>query len=163
MFAELFFCFLLFCSLTVACRQVFCFRGECSSTNAKHLMLPLALTTSGVLLLSSLSLQTLALHQHQRSHHALITAQRADEHHSLRADWLQRVRGAQRCLLSLPSAAWSDTTLCPNANPALLMAGRLGDRSWQLIHWTPNADGAAELQIRWRDGQDDQIALELPQ
>ena len=31
------------------------------------------------------------------------------------------------------------------------MAGRLGDRSWQLIHWTPNADGAAELQIRWRD------------
>ena len=126
-------------------------------------MLPLALTTSGVLLLSSLSLQTLALHQHQRSHHALITAQRADEHRSLRADWLQRARGAQRCLLSLPSDAWSDTTLCPDANPELLMAGRLGDRSWQLIHWTPNADGAAELQIRWRDGQDDQIALELPQ
>ena len=124
---------------------------------------PVALTTSGVLLLSSSSLQTLALHQHQRSHHSLITAQRADEHQSLRADWLQRARGAQRCLLSLPSDAWSDTTLCPDANPELLMAGRLGDRSWQLIHWTPNADGAAELQIRWRDGQDDRIALELPQ
>ena len=141
---------------------MFCFSGECSSTIAKHSMLPLALTTSGVLLLSSLSLQTLALHQHQRSHHALITAQRADEHQSLRADWLQRARGAQRCLLSLPSDAWSDTTLCPDANPELLMAGRLGERSWQLIHWTPNADGAAELQIHWRDGQDDQIALELP-
>ena len=143
--------------------HVFCFSGECFNTNAKHSMLPLALTTSGVLLLSSLSLQTLALHQHQRSHHALITAQGADEHQSLRADWLQRARGAQRCLLSLPSDAWSDTTLCPDANPALLMAGRLGDRSWQLIHWKPNVDGAAELQIRWRDGQDDRIALELPQ
>ena len=126
-------------------------------------MLPLALTTSGVLLLSSLSLQTLALHQRQRSHHSLITAQRADAHHSLRADWLQRARGAQRCLLSLASVAWSDTTLCPDANPELLMAGRLGDRFWELIHWTPNVDGAAELQIRWRDGQDDRIALELPQ
>ena len=70
-------------------------------------MLPLALTTSSVLLLSSLSLQTLALHQHQRSHHALITAQRADEHQSLRADWLQRAGGgaalpavsAVRCLV----------------------------------------------------------------
>ena len=126
-------------------------------------MLPLALTTSSVLLLSSLSLQTLALHQHQRSHHALFTAQRADEHQSLRADWLQRAGGAQRCLLSLLSDAWSDTTLCPDANPELLMAGRLGERSWQLIHWKPNADGAAELQIRWRDGQHDQIALVLPQ
>ena len=128
----------------------------------KGFALPLVLMSSSVLLLSSLSLQTLALHQHQRSHHSLITAQRADEHHSLRADWLQRARGAQRCLLSLPSAAWSDTTLCPDANPELLMAGRLGDRSWQLIQWTPNANGAAELKIRWRDGQDDQIALELP-
>ena len=124
-------------------------------------MLPLTLTTSSVLLLSSLSLHTLALHQHQRNHHALMSAQRGDVHESLRADWLQRARGAQRCLLSMPSAAWSDPLACPDANPESLMSGRLGERSWQLIHWTPNADGAAELQIRWSDGQADRIALEL--
>ena len=93
-------------------------------------MLPLALTTSGVLLLSSLSLQTLALHQHQRSHHALTTAQRRDDRHSLRADWLQRATGPQACLLALSSEDWSDIANCPDADPQRLMAGHIGERSF---------------------------------
>ena len=125
-------------------------------------MLPLALTTSGVLLISSLSLQTLALHQHQRSLHALTTAQQADDHHSLRADWLQRARGKQRCLLSQPLEAWSDASLCPHADRQALMTGHLGERRWQLMAWQPSLDGAAVLQIRWADGQDDRFVLELP-
>ena len=45
--------------------------------------LPLALTTSALLLLSSLSLQSLALHARQRSHQALATAQVRDAERSV--------------------------------------------------------------------------------
>ena len=125
-------------------------------------MLPLALTTSGVLLLSSLSLQTLALHQHQRSRHALTTAQRRDDYQSLRADWLQRASGAQSCLLAFSSKDWSEDASCPDADPQRLMAGRIGERSWQLIHWRHSQDGMAQLQIRWGDGSEERFAVELP-
>ena len=125
-------------------------------------MLPLALTTSGVLLLSSLSLQTLALHQHQRSRHALATAQRWDDRQSLRADWLQRATGQQACLLLFPSTEWTDDAICPGADPQPLMAGRIGERSWQLTNWRLSEDGMAQLQIRWGDGPEERIDVELP-
>mgnify|MGYP004107448505 CR=1 FL=1 len=125
-------------------------------------MLPLALTTSGVLLLSSLSLQTLALHQHQRSRHALTTAQRRDDRQSLRADWLQRATGVQACLLALSLERWIDHRICPGADPQPLMAGRIAERSWQLIHWQPVVDGLAQLQIRWGDGSEERFVVELP-
>ena len=125
-------------------------------------MLPLALTTSGVLLLSSLSLQTLALHQHQRSQHALATAQRRDDRQSLRADWLQRATGQQACLLLFPSTEWTDDAICPDADPQRLMVGRIGERSWQLIHWRHSQDGMAQLQIRWGDGSEERFVVELP-
>ena len=125
-------------------------------------MLPLALTTSGVLLLSSLSLQTLALHQHQRSHHALTTAQRRDHRHSLRADWLQHASGPQACLLLFPSTEWTDDAICPEANPQRLMAGRIGERSWQLIHWQQAVGDSAQLKIRRGDGTEERFAVEMP-
>ena len=125
-------------------------------------MLPLALTTSGVLLLSSLSLQTLALHQHQRSHHSLATAQRRDDRQSLRADWLQRASGPQACLLAFSSERWTDHRACPDADPHRLMAGRLGERSWQLIRWQQHVDGVGQLQIRWGDGTEELFVVELP-
>ena len=125
-------------------------------------MLPLALTTSGVLLLSSLSLQTLALHQHQRSRHALTTAQRRDDRQSLRADWLQRASGVQACLLALSSQDWIDPLTCPDADPQRLMAGHIGERSWQLTNWRLSEDGMAQLQIRWGDGTEESFDVELP-
>ena len=125
-------------------------------------MLPLALTTSGVLLLSSLSLQTLALHQHQRSRHALSTAQRRDDRQSLRADWLQRATGTQACLLVFSSERWPDDAICPDADPQPLMAGRIGERSWQLIHWQQAVGDSAQLKIRWGDGTEERFAVELP-
>ena len=125
-------------------------------------MLPLALTTSGVLLLSSLSLQTLALHQHQRSHHALTTAQRRDDRQSLRADWLQRATGPQACLLLFPSTEWTDDAICPGADPQRLMAGWIGERSWKLIHWEQAVDGLAQLKIRWGDGSEERFVVEMP-
>ena len=125
-------------------------------------MLPLALTTSGVLLLTSLSLQTLALHQHQRSHHALSTAQRRDDRQSLRADWLQRATGPKACLLLFPSSEWTDDAICPGADPQPLMAGSIAERSWQLIHWQPAVDGLAQLQSLWGDGTEELFVVELP-
>ena len=125
-------------------------------------MLPLVLITSGVLLFSSLSLQTIALHQHQRGDHALTTAQRRDDRQSLRADWLQRATGPQACLLLIPSTEWANDAICSGADPQRLMAGRLAERSWQLIHWQQAVDGDAQLQIRWGDGSEERIVVELP-
>ena len=125
-------------------------------------MLPLALTTSGVLLLSSLSLQTLALHQHHRSRNALTSARRRDDRQSLRADWLQRATGPQACLLLFPSTEWTDDAICPGADPQRLMAGWIGERSWQLIHWEQAVDGLAQLKIRWGDGSEERFVVEMP-
>ena len=125
-------------------------------------MLPLALIASGVLLLSSLSLQSLALHQHQRSHHALTTAQRRDDRQSLRADWLQRATGPQACLLALSSDEWTNVGICPESDPQPLLAGRISEWSWQLIHWQQAVDGVAQLQIRWGDGTEERFVVELP-
>ena len=125
-------------------------------------MLPLAFTTSGVLLLCSLSLQTLALHQHQRSHHALTTVQRRDDRQSLRADWLQRATGTQACLLAFLPKDWSDVAICPDADPQRLMAGHIGERSWQLIHWQQAVGDSAQLKIRWGGGTEERFAVELP-
>ena len=125
-------------------------------------MLPLALTTSGVLLLSSLSLQTLALHQHHRSRNALTSARRRDDRQSLRADWLQRATGPQACLLLFPSTEWTDDAICPGADPQRLMAGWIGERSWKLIHWEQAVDGLAQLKIRWGDGSEKRFVVEMP-
>ena len=68
--------------------------------------LPLALTTSALLLLSSLSLQTLALHARQRSRQALAAAQARDADGSVAMAFQQLAAGAHACLLALPSSAW---------------------------------------------------------
>ena len=61
---------------------------------SKGFALPLVLTASALLLLSSLSLQTLALHARQRSHQALATAQARDAERSEAMAFLQHAAGA---------------------------------------------------------------------
>ena len=75
--------------------------------------LPLALTTSALLLLSSLSLQTLALHARQRSSQALATAQTRDAERSVAMTFQQHAVGAHACLLALPSSEWSYRQVAP--------------------------------------------------
>ena len=123
--------------------------------------LPLALTTSALLLLSSLSLQTLALHARQRSSQALATAQTRDAEHSVAMAFQQHATGAHACLLALPSAQWEGSAHCPGANPALLQSGRVADRNWQLLQWQPHGVMAGTLQLRWSDGRQSQLELEL--
>ena len=123
--------------------------------------LPLALTTSVLLLLSSLSLQTLALHARQRSSHALATAQTRDAEHSVVMAFHQHAAGAHACLLALPSSEWELSAVCPGVNPGLLQSGRVADRDWQLMDWQPQGTRAGALQLHWSDGRQSRLELEL--
>ena len=123
--------------------------------------LPLALTTSALLLLSSLSLQTLALHARQRSRQSLATVQTRDAERSVAMAFQQLAAGAQACLLALPSSEWEGSEPCPGVNPAALQSGRVVDRDWELMQWQPHGAMAGTLQLRWSDGRQSRLDLEL--
>ena len=123
--------------------------------------LPLALTTSALLLLSSLSLQTLALHGRQRSSQALATARTRDAERSVAMAFQQHAAGGHACLLALSSSEWDLPAGCPGANPAVLKSGRVADRDWQLLDWQPHGAMAGTLQLHWSDGSQSRLDLEL--
>ena len=123
--------------------------------------LPLALTTSALLLLSSLSLQTLALHVRQRSSQALATAQARDAERSVTMAFQQLAAGAHACLLALPSSEWDRSEHCPGVNPALLQFGHAADRDWQLLDWPPQGARAGTLKLLWSDASQSRLDLEL--
>ena len=126
-------------------------------------VLPLALSTAAVVLLSSLSLQTLAMHGHQRSRQRITTAEHADARQSVAMDFLQRASGLNSCLLTVPSQQWWESGLCPGADPQQLQAGLSDALTWQLSRWEPQALGAGTLQWRWSDGSFAKLELVLPQ
>ena len=130
---------------------------------SRGFVLPLALSTAAVLLLSSLSLQTLGMHGRQRSRQLFTTAEGADAHQSLAMDFLQRASAANRCLLALPSTQWGDSGVCPGADPQRLQAGLRDALAWQLVSWQPQALGPGTLQWRWPDGSLAKLELVLPQ
>ncbi len=123
--------------------------------------LPLALTTSALLLLSSLSLQTLALRARQRSSQALATSQARDAERSVAMAFQQLAAGAHACLLALPSSEWEGSEHCPGVNPGLLQSGHVADRDWQLLDWQPHGVKAGILQLHWSDGHQSRLDLEL--
>ena len=125
--------------------------------------MPLALSTTAVLLLSSLSLQTLAMHGRQRSRLLFTTAEQADARQSVAMDFLQRASGSNRCLLTVPSQQWRDSGTCPGANPQRLQAGLSDALAWQLITWQPQTVASGTLQWRWPDASLAQLELVLPQ
>ena len=127
----------------------------------RRFALPLVVTTSALLLLSSLSLQTLALHARQRSSQALATAKLRDAEHSVAMAFQQHAAGAHACLLALHSSEWEGSVGCPGANPAALQFGRVADRAWQLEDWQPHGAMVGTLQLRWSDGSQSRLDLEL--
>ena len=128
---------------------------------SKGFALPLALATSALLLLSSFSLQTLALHARQRSRQALAIAQTRDAERSVAMAFQQHAVGAHACLLALPLSEWNRSEPCPGENPALLQSGRVDDRDWQLLDWQPKGTRAGTLQLRWSDARQSRLDLEL--
>ena len=123
--------------------------------------LPLSLATSVLMLLSSLSLQTLGLHARQRSSQALATAQTRDAERSVAMAFQQHAAGAHACLLALPSSEWDLSAGCPGVNTALLQSGRVADRDWQLLDWQPHGAMSGTLQLHWSDGRQSRMDLEL--
>ena len=132
-----------------------------SDPRQRGFALPLALTTSALLLLSSLSLQTLALHARQRSHQALAIAQTRDAERSVAMAFQQHAAGAHVCLLALPSSEWDRSGRCPEVNPALLQFGHAADRDWQLLDWQPQGARAGTLKLLWSDASQSRLDLEL--
>lgn len=130
-------------------------------TGSRGFALPLALSCSAVLLLSSLSLQTIALHGRQRSRQALLVAQRSDLHQSAAMDFQQRAQGANACLLHHAASAWNNPALCPDADPQLMRHGRLGEMGWSLLDWQPSSPSSGQLRLRMDDGQEAQLRLEI--
>ena len=128
---------------------------------SKGFALPLALTSSALLLLSSLSLQILALHARQRSRQALATAKTRDAELSVAMAFQQHAAGVHACLLALPSSEWEGSKRCPGANPAALQSGRVAERDWQLLQWQPHGAMVGTLQLRWSDGRQSRLDLEL--
>ena len=126
-------------------------------------VLPLALSTAAVLMLSSLSLQTLAMHGRQRSRQLFTTAEQADARQSVAMDFLQRASGTNHCLLALPSAQWGDSGVCSGADPQRLQAGLSDALAWQLSSWETHSLASGTLQWRWPDGSLAAVELVLPQ
>ena len=125
--------------------------------------MPLALSTAAVLLLSSLSLQTLAMHGRQRSRQLFTTAEQADARQSVAMDFLQRASGSNRCLWGLSSSQWVDAGVCSGADPQRLQAGLSAALAWQLSSWEPQSLASGTLEWRWPDGSLAQLDLVLPQ
>ena len=130
-------------------------------TGSRGFALPLALSCSAVLLLSSMSLQTIALHGRQRSRQALLVAQRSDLHHSAAMDFQQRAQGANACLLRHAASAWNNPSLCPDADPRRMRQGRFGEMGWLLLDWQPSSPRSGQLRLRMDDGQEVQLSLEI--
>ena len=124
-------------------------------------VLPLVLTGSALVLLSSLSLQTLALHARQRSSQGLATAQMLDAERSVAMAFQQHAAGAHACLLAVPYSEWDGSEHCPGVNPALLQSGHVADRDWQLLDWQLQGASAGTLQLHWSDGRQSRLDLEL--
>ena len=125
--------------------------------------LPAAVSASALLMLSSLSLHTLALHGQQRSRSRLQRQTHNDAQESLRMAFLQQAHGPNACLLQWPSSQWHQRARshCSAAHPQQLQHGHSDGRSWQLQAWQPQGPGRGRLQVRWRDGSEANLVVEL--
>ena len=106
--------------------------------------LPLALTTSSLLLLSSLSLQTLAFHDQQRGRHQWQIASRRDAIRSAAMEFVQRSQGEQACLLAFPFDQWTQLEGCVGADPERLLSGAVDGVPWTVKDWQPQ-QGSGQL------------------
>ena len=119
--------------------------------------LPLVLTTSAVLLLSSLSLQILTSQGQQRSRQALSTARLRDAERSVVMVFQQQSVGVHGCLLLYSSSEWKASVACPASSRSALQSGRVLDRQWQLLHWQPHGGHGGTLQLLWSDGRQSRL------
>ena len=114
--------------------------------------LPIAITVSALLLVSSLSMQSLALHAQRRADQERHRSGQQDRMASAAMEFLQDAQGPQSRFLAWPSDQWDAATVCPAADPQKLRQGRLASLPWQLQRWEPHAGSSARLSLLWADG-----------
>tara|TARA_Y100001933_G_scaffold31194_1_gene25958 strand:- start:443 stop:955 length:513 start_codon:yes stop_codon:yes gene_type:complete len=132
-----------------------------TTKNTRGFVLPLALTTSAVLLLGSASIHTLSLKGRLRLQAAIQREQSADQLRSAAQAFTALARGAEACLLRWPSADWNlRENECLGADPTALLSGIVGDQPWQLISWLPGSK-SGRLQLALRDGRRGSFRLKL--
>ena len=108
--------------------------------------LPLSFGVGLVLLLSSLSVQTAALHG-THLHAAELRQRQADDALASAAQQVAaQFNGPYRCLLSTASAAWPTTGRGPGAGLATLTNAQLGGSRYRLLSWQP-ATGELRLAL----------------
>lgn len=117
---------------------------------ANGFVLPLAISTSIVLLIGSASLHTLALQARSRGRLQLQLHQREDQLRAAAMTFLQRAsEPGDACLLAWPSSHWEGlTSLCAEASLERLRSGAVhtGTPTWRLIAWEP-AENDATLSL----------------
>ena len=113
---------------------------------ANGFVLPLAISTSIVLLIGSASLHTLALQARSRGRLQLQLHQREDQLRAAAMTFLQRAsEPGDACLLAWPSSHWEGlTSFCEEASLERLRSGAVhtGTPTWRLIAWEPDGNGA---------------------
>ena len=108
--------------------------------------LPLSFGVGLVLLLSSLSVQTAALHG-THLHAAELRQRQADDALASAAQQVAaQFNGPYRCLLPTASSAWPATGCGPGAGLAPLTSARLGGSRYRLLSWQP-ATGQLRLAL----------------
>jgi hypothetical protein len=114
-------------------------------------VLPLSLTGALVLLLSSLSIQSLLLHTRQVQAAERVRLQAEDRLASASQQWAARLKGPFACLLPVASTAWQTQPLppaCPpDLDPQALQQLEIAAETVQLLSWEPSPDGG-ELRLQ---------------
>ena len=107
--------------------------------------MPLAITTSLVVLLGSASVHTLSLHARLRARSEWQLLERRDQLRSAAMQFTDRVADpALLCLLAVPKGDWAAfVDSCLGADPLSLEKGVLGSVSWRLLDWQPTPEGGA--------------------
>ena len=123
-----------------------------SPRTEQGMALPMAVTVSALLLISSLSMQSLALHARQRVDHERHAAGQRDRMASAAMEFLQVAQGPQSCLLPWPSDEWDVASVCPASDPEQLRHGRIASLPWRLQRWEPHTGSGGWLSLLWADG-----------
>ncbi|MCT0218635.1 hypothetical protein KQ304_06410 [Synechococcus sp. CS-1329] len=122
-------------------------------------LLPLSFGVSLVLLLSALSVQTMAL-QGSRLAAAELEQRRLDDALASAAEQVAaRLSGSHACLLPLASELWESAAggCAPGLSAAPVLSGQVDAAAWRLVSWTPGVPGAAarpgELRLELSQGK----------
>ncbi len=138
------------------CRALGSWRRPALDAEAGFL-LPLSLGAALVLLLTSLSVQTAALHGNHLAAAELEQRQRQDALDSAAQRVAAQLSGDHACLLPVASAAWIQPVPgCPSdLDPAPLLTGQVSGENYRLLEWRPPAETVAGA------GREGTLRLEL--